>query len=81
MLHYSNMKYIIGLILIGVGVAMIWKTDTLMKAFGRVAWAEQKLGSGGTWSFYKILGIIVIIVGFLIMSGDIYSLLDFFIPG
>ncbi|OGY87362.1 MAG: hypothetical protein A2458_04645 [Candidatus Kerfeldbacteria bacterium RIFOXYC2_FULL_38_9] len=76
------MKYVISLILIVVGFLFIWKTNAFIKAFGRVAWAEEKLGGGGTWTFYKILGVICILMGFMIMFGFFYWLLDLlFIPG
>jgi hypothetical protein len=71
------MKYIVGLLIIAAGTFMVWRTDWMMKNFGRVAWAEQKLGNGGTWSFYKILGVGGIILALLIMTGTFTSILDF----
>lgn len=71
-------KYIFGLILIAVGVIVIWKTDWFIRNFGQSSWAEAKLGNGGTWTFYKIIGVIAILFAFLIMSGNIYGLLDVF---
>ncbi|MFC1597948.1 hypothetical protein ACFL2M_00240 [Patescibacteria group bacterium] len=70
------MKYIIGIIMIAAGVIFIWKTDWFLKSFGRIGWAEQKLGAGGTWTFYKILGLIVIFGAFLVISGSITTILD-----
>ena len=72
------MKYIFGLILIGVGFFLIWKTDWMMKNFGRVEWAERKIGSGGTWTFYKIMGIGLIFLAFLFMTGSVFWILDLF---
>lgn len=63
--------------MIAAGVAFIMKTDWFVRSFGRVAWAEDKLGYGGTWSFYKLLGVGVIILALMIMTGDILSILDF----
>lgn len=59
------------------GVAFVLKTDWFIRSFGRVAWAEDKLGVGGTWAFYKLLGVGMMFLALLIMSGDILSILDF----
>lgn len=71
-----GMRYVIGIIAIALGFIFIWKTDWFINSLGRVAWAEQKLGGGGTWLFYKILGVVVIIVAFMIMTGEMNRLLD-----
>ena len=62
-------KYIVGIIIIAVGALMVAKTVWFLRMFGRIAWAEAKLGAeGGTRIFFKILGVVAIIVGFLIMT-------------
>lgn len=71
-------KYIFGLILITVGVIVIWKTSWFIQNFGRSNWAETKIGAGGTWTFYKIIGVAAILLAFLIMSGKVYTVLDVF---
>jgi hypothetical protein len=58
-----------GLVIIGFGVLFIWQTEWFLKNFGRIDWAEAKLG--GTRNFYKILGLIVIFIGLLVMTGMI----------
>lgn len=70
------MKYLFGFILIAMGFFLVWKTDWMMKNFGRVEWAEQKLGSGGTWTFYKLIGVGFIFLAFLITTGSIVWILD-----
>lgn len=70
-------KYIVGLIIIAVAMVMILKTEWFLSIFGRIAWAEEKLGTeGGTRIFYKILGISGIIIAFMLMSGCIESGLE-----
>lgn len=71
------MRYVIGLILIAIGIGMIWRTDVVMSIFGRSDWAEEKFGTGGTWSFYKLIGVCLIILAFLLMFGRIFDLIDF----
>lgn len=68
------MKYLVGIILIAVGFVIIWKADWLMENMGRIDWAEQHLGSdGGTRAFYKLLGVAIILLSFLLMSGGLGS--------
>lgn len=59
-----------GLIGIFVGFWMIWKTDWIVQNIGRIQWAEQNLGTeGGSRIFYKLLGLVIIIISFMIMFG------------
>jgi len=60
-------RIIIGIIILAVGALMVIKTEGFLKAFGRVAWAEAKLG-GGTRMFYNLLGVIAILIGFLVIT-------------
>ena len=54
----------------------MWKSDWIMNNFGRIAWAEEKLGmEGGTRLFYKLIGLAIIILSFLIMMGIVQSVL------
>ena len=64
------MQYVIGIILISVGFIVVWKSDWIMNNFGRIPWAEAKLGmDGGTRLFWKLIGIIIILGSFLYMTG------------
>jgi hypothetical protein len=68
------MKYLVGIILIAIGFVIIWKSNWLMDNMGRVEWAEQHLGSdGGTRVFYKLIGVAIILLSFLLMSGGLGS--------
>ncbi len=70
------MRYVAGIIIILIGIICIVFTEWLLKNFGRVSWAEQKLGAeGGTRIFYKLLGMALIFVGFFFMSGRIFDIL------
>lgn len=70
------MKYVLGIILVGIGFLITWKADWMMNNFGRIAWAEEHLGSdGGTRMLYKIIGVVTIIFAFLYMSGAIGGIL------
>jgi len=65
------MQYVVGIIAIIIGFLITWKADWLMDNVGRIAWAEEHLSSGfgGTRLMYKLIGIGVIILSFLLMTG------------
>ena len=63
------MHYFVGIILVLVGAGMVMKTEWLIENFGTNAWAEEKLGyNGGSRLLYKIIGIVLIFVGFLLIT-------------
>jgi hypothetical protein len=69
-------RIIIGIIGILVGSIMVIKSEWLLSFFGRINWAEIHLSSeGGTRIFYKLLGILTIIISLMIMTGMIEGLL------
>ena len=58
--------------LIGVvaGALFVIKTEWFLNTFGRVQWAEDHLGyEGGTRLFYKLLGLIIIIISMMGVAG------------
>ena len=69
-------RIIIGIIGLAVGATMVIKSEWFLSAFGRVNWADIHLGAeGGTRIFYKLLGLVAIIVSLLIMTGMIEGVL------
>jgi len=55
---------IFGIILIIIGPILVIKSEWFLENFGRIEWAEQKLGAeGGTRLFYKLLGLLFIFFG------------------
>ena len=64
------MNIILGLILVVVGALLTIKSETFYRITGSIAWAERYLGTeGGTRLFFKILGVLVILLGFTVMVG------------
>ena len=64
------MKFLFGLILIVIGFTMVWKTEGWFSFFGRIAFAEKHLGTeGGSRLFYKLIGILGIVIGMLLVTG------------
>lgn len=64
-----------GLALVAAGIPFVLKTSWFMENFGAVAWAEDKLGPGGSWLFYKLFGVGVSIIGMLLATGLLGGLL------
>ncbi|MDP2684703.1 MAG: hypothetical protein Q8P20_06720 [bacterium] len=76
------MKYVLGIILIGLGFLIVWKSDWIMNNFGRIPWAEEHLGmDGGTRLLWKLIGLLVIIGSFLYMTGALGSLVRLIFGG
>lgn len=70
------LNLIVGIIGITIGIFLIIKTEWFLEFFGRIEWAELHLGTeGGTRIFYKILGIAIIILSFMFMTGMVQTLL------
>lgn len=76
------MRFVFGFIFILVGFVLVWKSEWFLNQFGRIPWAEEHLGSdGGTRLFYKLLGVVVILLSFFYMGGFIEGfLLWVFVP-
>ena len=68
-LYYRSMRFVWGIIIFLVGLLFIVKTDTIQRINGRVVWAERHLGtSGGTRLFYKLIGLLLIIISFMLVT-------------
>lgn len=64
------MKFILGLLAVLAGFGMVVKTEWLIENIGTNSWAEAKLGtSGGSRLLYKLIGIGLIFIGFLLITG------------
>ena len=71
------LRILLGIAIAGVGGFMVIKTRTIIDLFGTVYWAEAKLGGGGTNLFYKLIGIGIILIGFVVATNLWNSLLGF----
>ncbi|HBL39994.1 TPA: hypothetical protein DDZ10_05020 [Candidatus Uhrbacteria bacterium] len=69
-------RVLLGLLVIIVGFFMVWKTVVFQDFFGVNAWAERKFGSGGTNTFYKLLGVLVAFLGMLIATNLISEVMQ-----
>jgi len=64
-----------GIVLALIGLPFVLKTRWFMENFGANAWAEAKLGPGGSWLFYKLIGVGFSLVGILLATGLLGGLL------
>ena len=62
------LRIIGGLLLAGFGFLFIWRTEKFLQNFGTITWAEIKFGPGGSRTFYKLLGVIIIAVGLMLAT-------------
>lgn len=65
-------QVLIGLAIFATGVFFVIKTEIILDFFGGVDWAEQHLG--GSRMFYKLLGIVFVVLG-LIVATDMWNAL------
>lgn len=62
------LRILIGLLVMGIGILMSWKTVWIYGMLGPVGFAERFFGGGGTKFFYKLVGIAIIFIGIIIMT-------------
>jgi hypothetical protein len=63
------MSIILGIVMMGVGGLITIKSEAMLNMFGRVAFFEKYLGTeGGTRLGYKLLGILVFIIGVMLAT-------------
>ncbi len=67
---HTVLRVIGGLAIVFIGSLFVIKTEWFLQNFGKVQWAEEHLGlDGGTRLFYKLLGVIVCMVGIMMATG------------
>ena len=64
-------RIIIGLIGVVIGFFMTWKAEKFAEAIGPMEWAEKLFGGSRSSTGYKVIGIIVILVSFAVMTNMI----------
>lgn len=67
------MYYFLGSVAILLGIGLILKTEWIIENFGTSAWAEEKFGgSGGGRMLYKLIGLALIFIGFMLIT-DLFN--------
>lgn len=52
-----------------VGILIIRHAEWIVRNFGYMSWAEKYMGNGGTYSAWKLFGVLIMIWGFLYAVG------------
>lgn len=66
----------LGLIGIGIGILLVIKTEPLLGYTGHIGWIEEHLrGFGGTRMFYKLLGVFIVLVSLMYMTGMLQNMI------
>ena len=63
------------IILIVIGFFVIIFTAKTVELTGEISCAEKYLGAGGTYTFVKIIGLLLIFIGFGWLTGGLQQLL------
>lgn len=61
-------RILIGLAITGLGLVMVFKTPWMLALIGRIQFAEKMFGGGGSRVFFKLLGVAIILLGFLVIT-------------
>lgn len=62
------LRVLLGLVIVAVGAGMVIRTRVLLEFFGPIAWAEAKMGGGGSNLLYKLIGIFFCFIGFMVAT-------------
>ena len=68
----------LGLFIIAIGFSMVWKSGAYQSWSGPIAFAEEKIGVGGTDLFLKLCGVLVCFIGMAVMTNLISDILTSF---
>jgi len=63
-------KIIIFVIFVPLGTYFIAKSEPMVKLFGKNSWAERVI-PGGSYGMWKLIGIILVILGIMFLFGGI----------
>lgn len=66
------LRILLGIGIIVLGYMMAAKTQWFLDILGPVAWAEKHFVSEGSRLFYKLLGILIIVLGIIVVT-DLYD--------
>lgn len=74
---FSFSHIVIGLIMTALGVLMVKYTFWLVNTTGPQQWIERYTGSGSTYGIYKLVGILLALLGLLYATGFGNNVLEF----
>ncbi len=66
------LRILIGFLIAAAGGFIVIRTRKVADFFGPIEWAERKLGGGGTYLMYKVIGLIFCFIG-IIVATDLWD--------
>jgi len=72
------LRILLGLAIMAVGVLIVWKSEKVFGMIGRIPFAEAKFGTGGTRTFIKLIGLLVVFIGIFTATNIISDILSGF---
>lgn len=63
-------RFVVFVISFAAGLWFIRNAEFMVRTFGQFDWAERWLGAGGSYSAWKLIGVLAIILGFLYAVGQ-----------
>ena len=63
-------KFFLGTFIAAMGFLVVWKSEWMLRNFGRIGFFDQHLGTeGGSRLGYKLIGMLAMFIGVLMMTG------------
>jgi hypothetical protein len=72
-------RILIGFAITFLGILFVWKTEVFYNMLGSVEWADRTFGGGGSRTFYKLLGVGIILIGVMVMTNLFEMIIGSFI--
>lgn len=55
------MKYLVAIVLVLAGFYFVMHSFSMVRTVGKAAWAERYLGDGGSYTMWKLVGLLCIL--------------------
>lgn len=65
----------LGLAIMAIGFLIVFKTEIIYSWFGDIQFAEEKIGTGMSRFFYKVIGILITFIGIFVATNVISDIL------
>ena len=62
------LRILAGLAVAAAGIGLVLKSQAIINFLGPLEWAEAKLGYGGTNIVYKLAGVVIVFIGFMVST-------------
>lgn len=62
------LRILLGLAIAAAGTFLVVKTKIFLDFFGHSQWADAKFGGGGSNLMYKVIGLVLAFIGFMVAT-------------